>query len=273
MSNRFSVIATSNQKDKNKLHLLKDSLDNRIKSVIGRALDNAKITQELNTTYAYNNTLQIILFRIVSILLDDFGLEGTFKYKIVENTQLFEPIFAVTGKVSLILVFDQSLIAEYYNNSDFGITARKIDAKGSRCVQFDSNALLNLTPSSYKPNSDGPPIPSDVMDKLIKLYVLAEHAVEHLHYHHTKNTFDMNHEYFNKNPLFLSHIITLEPDKNIHKQLYSSSAPPNKKKHKLFSLYKTTECDSSDDDDESSTSDESSSEVENQKFCTQSDTE
>lgn len=209
--------------------LIEDNpLENKIKWVLGRVLTK---TINIFDIVNYNNEYHQLLLRIFSCLLEDHGHSPQFRYKNLDVKSYNEPIFFVKEKNDYVTVFNLQLIADY-----FSFDSIKISIK-SKFIQKKitfNNSILDV--KNIPEIETGITVDRQLLEILIKLYVLADHAIEHYDYLIKNEKMDNNHESFGKNTKFLSSIITKEPSKIIQKIIIGNT---NKETKKLFNYIVT----------------------------------
>jgi hypothetical protein len=202
-------------------------LERQLTNVCGRSLKKNDI-ENLNVQY-FNEDIFKILLQLYSILYNEYFPNDIKHFKIVDlfEPTIFEPIFhMVDQNHNVIHIFNRQQIRTYFNFQEFGKTSvvKQLDS----CRKY----LLEVKPTGNYYKISDPIIDCITLNELqsmnfVKLYILCDHALEHLHYYTNHGiddqNFDLTHQHFGKSVRFLSSLITEMPKKPIDEIVYDRS--------------------------------------------------
>lgn len=199
-------------------------LERQMSLVCGACLKKTDI-DNLNVQY-FNDDILNILFQMYSVLYNEYFpnvLKSYMVVRLLEPTQ-FEPIFHVLNKnEDIVHVFNIPHIESYFNFQD-SCVVKQVDV----CRQY----LLEVKSISDYGKISEPMVDCIKLNELqtmnlVKLFIMCDHALEHLYYymHNGVNDkdFDKTHKHFGTNMRFLSALISDMPKKNVDEIVYDRS--------------------------------------------------
>lgn len=213
--------------------------------------------ENLNVQY-YNENILKIIFQMYSVMCSEYFPNDAKSYMEIDllNPNVFEPIFHLLDRNETVVhVFYPEQIRLYFNYEGVGkqIEIKQLDS--CRKYLLEAKSTTSLLPRVE--NREPAILLNDLQTtNLIKLYILCDHAMEHLSYYYTngrdEQNFDKTHVHFGSDTKFLSALITQTPKKCIDEIVYDRSLGAIEE---LFSIkYEDQEGgdESSDEDDEES---------------------
>jgi len=194
---------------------LNSTLEGKCKEIIGGCYTR-DLTPHDFTNYSPN--AHLFLKRVYSCLLNDIKHSSDYLFKDIDTKTVGEPIYLIkTERDELVHVFNYQLIAEYFNSAS---TVRiKLETEAdNNFVSYKNNAILKI--DELRRDNEGRKVDKPTMLKLLRLYVLADHAAEHFYNYFMKDNVDNNHEQFRTVPNYLSSIISSTPNKSTHEHVF-----------------------------------------------------
>lgn len=185
-------------------------------------------------------------------------------YKLLRSLNPIAPneaiFFDLTPQRTLIHIFNVAFIAKFFNNRTNNYRVVKshgpsLSSSSSKYVLKDnavySSQLLSDTDTDDCIYVGGDRLNDLQMTNLIKLLLLCDHALEHVHTFIEGGSFGYNHKNFGSNIQFLSSIITPSPNKQMERMVRHKHAQDL---DRVFtSSFTLTHDDDDDDDDDTST--------------------
>ena len=174
---------------------------------------------------------------------------------IAPNEAIF---FDLTPQRTLIHIFNVAFIAKFFNNRTHNYRVVKAHESSSTTTQkyvLKDNAVYStqLLSDTDTDTDTGDCILNDLqMTNLIKLLLLCDHALEHVHAFIEEGSFGYNHKKFGSNIQFLSSIITPSPNKQMERMVRHKHAQDL---DRVFTSSFTLTHDDDDDDDTSTDGD------------------
>lgn len=225
MDNFYAVSTAKHQEDGS-------FYEKEIRSIVGCALKRGQ--EDCLNVLSFSSEIFEIFKQIYYMLYQSKISAGSFKYVTMQNIKIFsEPVVYIKRPNYVLHVFNYSIIAKYFDSSIEDIEIREILETKQRAYTFKDNAKFVDSHVCL------PPLDSYLLNELqetnvLKLYILADHALEHLYINNGDpelNKLDLNHKRFGTNNKFLSGLITNAPShsneallKNVNladfKQLY-----------------------------------------------------
>lgn len=227
-------------------------LERKLAEICGQSIKNDDF-ESLNVQY-YNDDILKILFQMYSVMYNEIFPSDIKSYGLVDllNPNIFEPIFHVVDRnENVIHMFYPDQIRAYFNYEDMGKTmeVKQLDP----CRRYLLEAKSGGSYLSLTNNAEDAVILNDLQTKnLIKLYVLCDHAMEHLAYYYANGredrNFDKTHLHFGNDSRFLSSIISQGPKRSVDELVYDRSMGPIEQ---VFSIrYDDQDVSSNDEEDE-----------------------
>lgn len=216
----------------------KNFFSSELSSILGCGI---RINQlDFLNVVSFNENIMTIFKQIYAILLDKKKDIRTFYYIELDKILAWaEPVVYVKKSHYILHIFNQQFIQTFFN-TPFDLEVRQI-LQAKKCLyKIRDNALIQPQPENTEVVTTIH-LNELMTQNLLKLYTLADHAVEHLYLSTT------NHSKFGKHNIFLSGIITSQPSPEIHNYLFSE----NKKTpfHKMFQLESSADENSDSDND------------------------
>lgn len=231
-------------------------LERRLANICGLSIK-YKDFENLNVQY-YNENILNILFQMYSVMYNDYFPSDTKSYMQVDllNPNIFEPIFHMVDRnENVIHVFYPDQIRAYFNYQDVGKTmdVKQLDV----CRRYLLEAKSSSSYLDIIENREEAVILNELQsNNIIKLYVLCDHAMEHLSYYYAngrdERNFDKTHIHFGSDARFLSSLISQVPKKQTDELVYDRSMGAIEK---VFSI-RYDDQDGDCDSDEHSNTDE-----------------
>lgn len=202
-------------------------LERKLANVCGQSIKNEDY-ENLNVQY-YNENILKILLQMYSVMYNEYFPSDIKSYMLVDllNPNIFEPIFHVVDRnENVIHVFYPDQIRAYFNYQDIGKTMdiKQLDACRRYLLEAKStSSYLDITDSR-----EDAVVLNDLQSmNLIKLYVLCDHAMEHLAFYYAngrdERNFDKTHIHFGSDSRFLSSLISQTPKKSVDELVYDRS--------------------------------------------------
>jgi hypothetical protein len=243
-SDLFSSVFGPNEND--------PMLDCCLKGVLGRIIRSARDVELLNST-DINMHIYMFFKQVYSVLLELHGISnGVCLIKqISERGYCDEPVsYTLNGDHvnAIIHIFNKELIHEvlaFQSPYEIDVVATE-QKRSTKQLIPRSKGILNIGDDQrrvYK--NEGFQIPEQAMKNFIKMYVLADHCIEHLHLFIHTHSLDHQHKSFSKNESFLSHLISATPNKKTNEFVYDR---PNSNYMNQLYKYQNVDCMESDTD-------------------------
>ena len=202
-------------------------LERRLADICGQSIRQQDL-ENLNVQY-YNENILKILLQMYSVMYNDYFPSDVKSYMLVDllNPNIFEPIFHLVDRdENVIHVFDPDQIRAYFNYEDIGksIDVKQLDTCRKYLLEAKStSSYLDLTN-----NHEEFTVLNDLQSlNVLKMYVLCDHAMEHLAYYysngHDDRNFDKTHLHFGSDTRFLSFLISQVPKKAVDELVYDRS--------------------------------------------------
>lgn len=200
------------------------SLERKIAHIAGLALKPTDYDY-LNVRY-FDENIKNILFQMYAVMHDmHFPTDPkTYLIQSLLNPTPFEPIFHIVDKNEHVVhVFNLDQINTYFNSTQ-NIKVKQIEP----CKKYLLEAKNTQPDFKNQLLTDKPIVLSELQTKnLLKLYVMCDHAIEHLLFYHEvgkeQKNFDLSHEHFGNNTNRLSTLISQTPKKKIDEIVYERS--------------------------------------------------
>jgi hypothetical protein len=221
--------------------------ESEILELMAASIRNTSQVTELNVIY-FTEDILTIMKQMYSVLIEHHFNESCINLMVVDLPTMpsAEPILLYRVKSGVLHIFNLLFIRKMFNAvPNFEITDLLVKPK-RRLAELRPNASFQVNIATDE--DIGVKLNDLQMANLVKLFVMCDHAVEHYEiFQNSPDQNDYTHINFNKNPCFLSCLISRVPNKSLDIGLYYKS---DKLVKSIFVSSKHVETESSSSDDD-----------------------
>lgn len=205
---------------------------NKITSVLSRCITKQNVENLELTCALYARSMQDLFVSIYANILKSTCNLTSLKYINIHCSFTAEPVqFAMDKSIKIVSIINHDIISKLYmNDNKPKLTIKEnVSYKLKDDIVFDLSktslyidTIKHISSNNYKYIK----LSKCLSEKVIRLYVIADHAAQHFMYITTNPigqqlNYNSKHQNFNNNIDHLSYIFSNKPDKRKHKLLYT----------------------------------------------------